>query len=52
MVLERDKRPGPFSEGADTYRSFTVGLHDFGGTDRAGCPNQWPAEVGGRHSWL
>ncbi|MFE7297883.1 sporulation protein [Streptomyces sp. NPDC057579] len=52
VVLEMDKKPGLFSEGSDTYRSFTVGLHDFEGTDWAGYLNHWLAEVGGRRNWL
>ncbi len=35
VVLEMDKKPGLFSEGSDTYRSFQVGLHDYQG-DRLG----------------
>ncbi|KUL43139.1 sporulation protein [Streptomyces sp. NRRL F-4489] len=52
VVLEMDKKPGLFSEGSDTYRSFTVGLYDFEGTDWAAYLNQWLAEVGGRRNWL
>ncbi|MEU5306168.1 sporulation protein [Streptomyces noursei] len=52
VVLEMDKKPGLFSEGSDTYRSFTVGLHDFEGTDWPGYLNHWLAEVGGRRNWL
>ncbi|MYT29162.1 sporulation protein [Streptomyces sp. MspMP-M5] len=52
VVLEMDKKPGLFSEGSDSYRSFTVGLHDFEGTDWAGYLHQWLAEVGGRRNWL
>ncbi|MER6049148.1 sporulation protein [Streptomyces sp. NPDC001793] len=52
VVLEMGRKPGPCGEGSDTYRSFTVGLRDFGGTDWAGCLNQWLAEVGGRRNWL
>jgi sporulation-control protein len=52
VVLEMDKKPGLFSEGSDSYRAFTVGLHDFGGTDWAAYLNQWLADVGGRRNWL
>ncbi|AOT58216.1 sporulation protein [Streptomyces rubrolavendulae] len=52
VVLEMDKKPGLFSEGSDTYRSFVVGLHDFQGTDWAAYLNQWLADVGGRRNWL
>ena len=52
VVLEMDKKPGLFSEGSDTYRSFTVGLNDFQGTDWAAYLNQWLAEVGGKRNWF
>ncbi|MGC5346630.1 sporulation protein [Streptomyces sp. DT24] len=52
VVLEMDKKPGLFSEGSDSYRSFQVGLYDYGNTDWAGYLNQWLAEVGGRRNWL
>ncbi|NNJ06396.1 sporulation protein, partial [Streptomyces sp. PKU-MA01144] len=52
VVLEMDKKPGLFSEGSDSYRAFTVNLHDFQGTDYAAYLNQWLAEVGGRRNWL
>ncbi|MEU1814474.1 sporulation protein [Streptomyces roseifaciens] len=52
VVLEMDKKPGLFSEGSDTYRSFTVDLHAYGQTDWAAYLNQWLAEVGGRRNWL
>ncbi|MFE0189903.1 sporulation protein [Streptomyces sp. NPDC059008] len=52
VILEMDKKPGLFSEGSDTYRSFTVGLNDFEGTDWAAYLNQWLAEVGGKRNWL
>ncbi|WP_031072396.1 sporulation protein [Streptomyces sp. NRRL S-118] len=52
VVLEMDKKPGLFSEGSDSYRAFTVGLHDFGNTDWAAYLNQWLADVGGRRNWL
>ncbi|MEU7568150.1 sporulation protein [Streptomyces fradiae] len=52
VVLEMDKKPGLFSEGSDTYRSFVVDLHAFQGTDWAAYLNQWLADVGGRRNWL
>jgi sporulation-control protein len=52
VVLEMDKKPGLFSEGSDTYRSFQVGLHDYQGTDWAAYLHQWIAEVGSRRSWF
>ncbi|MFJ9805391.1 sporulation protein [Streptomyces wuyuanensis] len=52
VVLEMDKKPGLFSEGSDSYRAFTVDLHNFQGTDYAAYLNQWLAEVGGRRNWL
>ncbi|MFI7100139.1 sporulation protein [Streptomyces sp. NPDC050161] len=52
VVLEMDKKPGLFTGGSDTYRQFTVGLHDFEQTDWAGYLNQWLAEVGGQRNWL
>ncbi|MFB7918293.1 sporulation protein [Streptomyces sp. NPDC056061] len=52
VVLEMDKKPGLFSEGSDTYRSFEVGLNDFHGTDWAAYLHQWLAEVGGRRNWF
>ncbi|MGW2211443.1 sporulation protein [Streptomyces sp. NPDC001781] len=52
VVLEMDKKPGLFSEGSDTFRSFQVGLHDFHGTDWAGYLNQWLSEVGSRRNWF
>ncbi|MFF2849113.1 sporulation protein [Streptomyces sp. NPDC058001] len=52
VVLEMDKKPGLFSEGSDSFRSFTVGLQDFQGTDWAGYLNQWLSEVGSRRNWF
>ncbi|WP_055529027.1 sporulation protein [Streptomyces graminilatus] len=52
VVLEMDKKPGLFSEGSDTFRSFQVGLHDYQGTDWAAYLNQWLAEVGSKRSWF
>ncbi|TWV39539.1 sporulation protein [Streptomyces misionensis] len=52
VVLEMDKKPGLFSEGSDTYRSFEVGLHDWQGTDWAAYLNQWLSEVGSRRNWF
>ncbi|EYT80361.1 sporulation protein [Streptomyces sp. Tu 6176] len=52
VVLEMDKKPGLFSEGSDTYRSFQVGLHDYRQTDWAAYLHQWIAEVGSKRSWF
>ncbi|MBM9505719.1 sporulation protein [Actinacidiphila acididurans] len=52
VVLEMDKKPGLFSEGSDTYRSFTMSLHEFDRTDWAGYLHQWLEEVGGRRNWF
>ena len=52
VVLEMDKKPGLFTEGSDSYRSFTVGLSSFQDTDWAAYVNQWLAEVGGKRSWF
>ncbi|MEV6319369.1 sporulation protein [Streptomyces sp. NPDC051776] len=52
VVLEMDKKPGLFTEGTDSYRSFTVNLQNFQGTDWAAYLNQWLAEVGGRRNWF
>ena len=52
VVLEMDKKPGLFSEGSDSYRSFKVGLHDFQGDRLGGVPQPVAAEVGGKRNWL
>jgi sporulation-control protein len=52
VVLEMDKKPGLFSEGSDTYRSFTMSLHAFEQTDWAQYLHQWLAEVGGKRNWF
>ncbi|ANW20870.1 sporulation protein [Streptomyces clavuligerus] len=52
VVLEMDKRGGLFSEGSDSFKSFTVRHHDIASTDWAAYLNQWLAEVGGRRNWL
>lgn len=52
VVLEMDKKPGLFSEGSDTFRSFQVGLHDFQTTDWAAYLHQWIAEVGSKRNWF
>jgi sporulation-control protein len=52
VVLEMDKKPGLFSEGSDTFRSFQVGLHDYQSTDWAGYLNQWLSEVGSKRNWF
>ncbi|WP_327357121.1 sporulation protein [Streptomyces sp. NBC_01304] len=51
VVLEMDKKPGLFSEGSDSYKSFKVGLNDFQGTDWAAFLNQWLSAVGGKRNW-
>ncbi|WP_432197935.1 sporulation protein [Streptomyces sp. bgisy027] len=52
VILEMDKKPGLFSEGSDTFRSFQVGLNDFHGTDWAAYLNQWLSEVGSKRNWF
>ena len=52
VILEMDKKPGLFSEGSDTFRSFQVGLNDFHGTDWAAYLNQWISEVGSKRNWF
>ncbi|MDO0931988.1 sporulation protein [Streptomyces sp. NPDC002814] len=52
VILEMDKKPGLFSEGSDTFRSFQVGLHDFQGTDWVAYLNQWLSEVGSKRNWF
>jgi sporulation-control protein len=52
VVLEMDKKPGLFSEGSDTFRSFKVNLHDYQATDWAAYLNQWLSEVGSRRNWF
>jgi sporulation-control protein len=52
VVLEMDKKPGLFSEGSDTFRSFQVGLHDYQSTDWAAYLNQWLSEVGSKRNWF
>ncbi|CAL9405272.1 sporulation protein [Streptomyces sp. NPDC057245] len=52
VVLEMDKKPGLFSEGSDTFRSFQVGLDDYRGTDWAAYLNQWLSEVGSKRNWF
>ncbi|WP_338908600.1 sporulation protein [Streptomyces nigra] len=52
VVLEMDKKPGLFSEGSDTFRSFQVGLNDFHTTDWAAYLNQWLSEVGSKRNWF
>ncbi|NBM19831.1 sporulation protein [Streptomyces sp. GC420] len=52
VVLEMDKKPGLFTEGSDSYRAFTAGLHSYQETDWAAYLNQWLAEVGGRRNWF
>jgi sporulation-control protein len=52
VVLEMDKKPGLFSEGSDTFRSFQVGLNDYQATDWAAYLNQWLSEVGSKRNWF
>ncbi|MEW2549389.1 sporulation protein [Streptomyces sp. NPDC047002] len=52
VVMEMDKKGGLFSEGRDTYRSFTVGLDAYASTDWPGYLHGWLAEVGGRRNWF
>jgi sporulation-control protein len=52
VVLEMDKKPGLFSEGSDSYKSFRVALHDFQGTDWAAYLNEWLSQVGSRRNWF
>ncbi|QLH20915.1 sporulation protein [Streptomyces sp. Rer75] len=52
VVLEMDKKPGLFSSGSDSYRSFTVGLDSYQETDWTAYLNQWLAEVGGKRNWF
>ncbi len=50
VIMEMDKKPGLFSEGSDSFRSFQVGLHDFHATDWTAYLHQWLAEVGSKRS--
>jgi sporulation-control protein len=52
VVLEMDKKPGLFSQGGDTYRSFTMSLHAYQETDWTAYLHQWLAEVGGKRNWF
>ncbi|MFJ9177578.1 sporulation protein [Streptomyces sp. NPDC102360] len=52
VVLEMDKKPGLFSEGSDTFRSFVAGHHDFQGTDWSAYLHQWLSEVGSKRNWF
>jgi sporulation-control protein len=52
VVLEMDKKPGLFSVGSDTHRSFTMDLRTFDQTDWAAYLHQWLAEVGGKRNWF
>jgi sporulation-control protein len=52
VVLEMDKKPGLFSEGSDTFRSFQMGLHDYQRTDWVAYLNQWLSEVGSKRNWF
>ncbi|MGV9885169.1 sporulation protein [Streptomyces sp. NPDC003006] len=52
VVLEMDKKPGLFSEGSDSFRSFKVGLNDFQGTDWTAYLNEWLSQVGSKRNWF
>ncbi|MEU5578242.1 sporulation protein [Streptomyces huasconensis] len=52
VVLEMDKKPGMFSEGSDSFRSFKVGLNDFQGTDWSAYLNEWLSQVGSKRNWF
>ncbi|SFF15870.1 sporulation-control protein [Actinacidiphila alni] len=52
VVLEMDKKPGLFSTGSDTHRSFTMNLDAFEQTDWADYLHQWLAEVGAKRNWF
>jgi sporulation-control protein len=52
VVLEMDKKPGLFTEGSDSYRSFQVGHADFEQTDWTAYLNQWLSQVGGQRNWF
>ncbi|SEO74920.1 sporulation protein [Actinacidiphila rubida] len=52
VVLEMDKKPGLFSTGSDTHRSFTMGMHAVEQTDWAAYLHGWLAEVGGKRNWF
>ncbi|WP_030571239.1 sporulation protein [Streptomyces aureocirculatus] len=52
VVLEMDKKPGLFSEGSDSYKTFKVGLSDFQGTDWAAYLNEWLSHVGSKRNWF
>ncbi|NGN68049.1 sporulation protein [Streptomyces sp. A7024] len=51
VILEMDKKPGLFTSGSDSYRSFKVGLSDYEATDWGAYLNQWISEVGSRRNW-
>ncbi|GAA3754048.1 sporulation protein [Salinactinospora qingdaonensis] len=53
VVLEMDKKPGLlFSEGRDTFHSFTVDHQAFSHTDWADYLHQWISSIAGRRGWL
>jgi sporulation-control protein len=52
VILEMDKKPGLFTEGSDSFRSFQVGLRDYQATDWAGYINQWLSAVGSKRNWF
>ncbi|OEU96827.1 sporulation protein [Streptomyces oceani] len=52
VVLEMDKKPGLFTEGSDSYRSFRMGLDSYQETDWTAYLNQWLSEVGGKRNWF
>ncbi|GAB2774009.1 sporulation protein [Streptomyces daliensis] len=52
VVMEMDKKPGIFSGGTDSFRSFQVSQSQFQQTDWTAYINQWLTEVGGKRNWL
>lgn len=52
VVLEMDKKPGLFTEGSDSFRSFQVDFGTYDQTDWTGYINHWLAEVGGKRNWF
>jgi sporulation-control protein len=52
VVLEMDKKGGLFTEGSDSFRSFTVAHQAAGSTDWADYLHQWIHSVGGRRGWF
>ncbi|GLU47772.1 sporulation protein [Nocardiopsis ansamitocini] len=53
VVLEMDKKPGLlFSEGSDTFHSFSVDHRAAAGTDWADYLHRWIDATAGRRRWL